>query len=63
MNEYVIIINENWLRKKMIVEMENVDYEIVRQKLREGSCPECGNKLQPEGGCAICICCGFSKCS
>ena len=57
-----ILIGENRLRKKMIVEMENMDYEIVRQNLREGTCPECGNKMQPSGGCALCVCCGYSKC-
>ncbi|MFA7545531.1 MAG: adenosylcobalamin-dependent ribonucleoside-diphosphate reductase, partial [Anaerovoracaceae bacterium] len=25
-------------------------------------CPECGSKLQHEGGCVICMNCGFSKC-
>lgn len=25
-------------------------------------CPECGTKLQHEGGCVICVQCGYSKC-
>ena len=25
-------------------------------------CPECGSKIQHEGGCMICMNCGFSKC-
>ena len=41
--------------------MENTDYEIVRQNLREGVCPDCGMPLRPEGRCSYCVC-GFSKC-
>jgi len=26
-------------------------------------CPECGNKIQHEGGCVICRDCGYSKCN
>jgi len=25
-------------------------------------CPECGGKVEHEGGCVICRACGFSKC-
>ncbi|MBQ9988996.1 MAG: vitamin B12-dependent ribonucleotide reductase [Clostridia bacterium] len=27
-----------------------------------GRCPECGEKLEHEGGCAVCRACGYSKC-
>ncbi|NLG38132.1 MAG: vitamin B12-dependent ribonucleotide reductase [Clostridiales bacterium] len=29
---------------------------------RSGGCPECGGKLEYEGGCAVCRSCGYSKC-
>ncbi|NLM75043.1 MAG: vitamin B12-dependent ribonucleotide reductase [Clostridiaceae bacterium] len=28
----------------------------------QGSCPECGYKLEHEGGCVVCRNCGYSKC-
>lgn len=28
-----------------------------------GSCPECGSTLTPDGGCAVCPACGYSKCA
>lgn len=28
-----------------------------------GACPECGSTLTPDGGCAVCPACGYSKCS
>jgi hypothetical protein len=56
----IIFIEKN--KEEAIVEMENIDYEIVRQNLREGVCPECGNKMQFTSGCALCVCCGYSKC-
>ena len=27
-----------------------------------GHCPECGQRMQPEGRCFTCPACGFSKC-
>jgi len=29
---------------------------------KNGSCPECGGKVEHEGGCMVCRSCGFSKC-
>lgn len=26
------------------------------------SCPECGADMQPEGGCVLCLDCGYSPC-
>ncbi len=28
-----------------------------------GACPDCGGAVQHEGGCAVCMDCGFTKCS
>ena len=40
--------------------------ENIPQKSSESAnihfCPECGNKVEHEGGCVICRNCGFSKC-
>ncbi len=30
--------------------------------MRIGQCPECGGAVEHEGGCAVCHCCGFTKC-
>jgi len=32
------------------------------QKIAEGVCPRCGERLLYEGGCAHCPSCGFSVC-
>ncbi len=34
----------------------NIDWSNLKH------CPECGSKIQHEGGCMICMNCGFSKC-
>ncbi|KXG74838.1 adenosylcobalamin-dependent ribonucleoside-diphosphate reductase [Thermotalea metallivorans] len=34
----------------------------VAMEKRENDCPECGSKVEHEGGCMICRSCGFSKC-
>ncbi len=26
-------------------------------------CPECGDKLWPQGGCFVCLLCGYESCS
>ena len=29
---------------------------------KSGACPECGGRVEHEGGCMVCRACGFSKC-
>lgn len=33
------------------------------KELESGNCPECGEKLEHEGGCVSCRSCGYSKCN
>ena len=33
-----------------------------RAEMLAGSCPECGNELEYESGCAVCHSCGYSRC-
>jgi ribonucleoside-diphosphate reductase alpha chain len=35
----------------------------LRARVDEGGCPECGAKLEHEGGCVMCRACGYSKCN
>jgi ribonucleoside-diphosphate reductase alpha chain len=46
---------------------EEIDIEIetdVEQSAVSGNgCPDCGAKIEREGGCIVCRICGFSKCS
>ena len=67
MNTYVEI--ENGSANEMIYEIEeeskkNMLDEQGKEATSEnkGTCPECGNELEHEGGCVICKNCGFSKC-
>ena len=36
--------------------------EVKKSKRFNNVCPECGCVMQPEGGCAICLSCGYSHC-
>jgi ribonucleoside-diphosphate reductase alpha chain len=52
--------------KKMLKDLEvlSVENEIkpLTYKGKSVNCPECGEKLQPEGGCLFCPICGWSAC-
>ncbi|MDD3002032.1 MAG: vitamin B12-dependent ribonucleotide reductase [Candidatus Riflebacteria bacterium] len=39
---------------------KNLMIDVTSQDM--GQCPECGEKLENEGGCVICKYCGYSKC-
>jgi ribonucleoside-diphosphate reductase alpha chain len=41
---------------------KNVRIKEQEKENDDGICPECGKKLEHEGGCVICRECGFSKC-
>ena len=41
---------------------ETSDFKVEKQPTAKSLCPECGSKLQQEGGCNICKNCGWSKC-
>jgi ribonucleoside-diphosphate reductase alpha chain len=35
---------------------------IKKERAKRNECPECGGKLEYEGGCVLCRSCGYSKC-
>ena len=48
---------------ELIDECENsVPEQEITNLSKKALCPECGSKLQQEGGCNICKNCGWSKC-
>jgi uncharacterized UBP type Zn finger protein len=34
----------------------------VKENIEKDKCPRCGTKMQPEGGCFICLTCYYSPC-
>lgn len=36
--------------------------KMEKRTLFKGACPECGGRVEHEGGCAVCHSCGFSEC-
>ena len=34
------------------------NFEVNNEK-----CPDCGSRLIPDGGCKVCVSCGWSACS
>lgn len=55
-NEMFFEIEDDKREEKLALEKENPI------KTKEAACPECGHKVDHEGGCMICRNCGFSKC-
>jgi ribonucleoside-diphosphate reductase alpha chain len=37
--------------------------KIEKKALFKGACPDCGGRLEHEGGCAVCRSCGYSECA
>jgi len=37
--------------------------KIEKKALLKGACPDCGGRLEHEGGCAVCRSCGYSECA
>jgi ribonucleoside-diphosphate reductase alpha chain len=37
--------------------------KMEKRALFKGACPDCGGKIEHEGGCAVCHSCGFSECA
>jgi len=37
--------------------------KLEKRALFKGACPDCGGKIEHEGGCAVCHSCGFSECA
>ena len=51
------------------IKVENTEVKLVEQtqddnkiSYKAGTCPECGAELEAQGGCYICLECGYSKC-
>ena len=51
------------------IKVENTEVKLVEQpqddnkmSYKAGTCPECGAELEAQGGCVICLECGYSKC-
>ncbi len=46
-----------------VVKMQNfLNTEEIKEGGNSSACPDCGEKLEHEGGCAVCRNCGYSKC-
>ncbi len=39
------------------------DTDLENQVHERGACPECGGRVEHEGGCAVCRVCGYSECA
>lgn len=59
------MIKSNNVANKIEKKYSNVIIEGIldnKVQITNGVCPECGSKLEFEGGCCICRECGYSKC-
>ena len=36
--------------------------KVEQRPLFKGACPECGGRIEHEGGCSVCRSCGYSEC-
>ncbi len=36
--------------------------KVEKRPLSKGACPECGGRIEHEGGCSVCRSCGYSEC-
>ena len=51
------------------IKVEDTEVKLVEQpqndnkmSYKAGTCPECGAELEAQGGCFVCLECGYSKC-
>ena len=44
-------------------EETDIDMPVDQTAAVGNGCPDCGAKIEREGGCIVCRICGFSKCS
>ncbi|MBN1382384.1 MAG: vitamin B12-dependent ribonucleotide reductase [Deltaproteobacteria bacterium] len=51
--------------KAIQIHMSSSGYaqKIEKSALFKGACPDCGGRLEHEGGCAVCHSCGYSECA
>lgn len=61
MNKYDREILDDMTDEYNRLEAEEYE-EYVRISIRNGHCPECGEKLIHESGCITCYNCGWSAC-
>jgi len=47
----------------MTIEMaDDMSSSQINQLIKQGICPYCGSKMQPDGGCWFCPVCTYSVC-
>jgi len=53
----------NFLRIEAAFEEPEMTTGIEQNVMAHNGCPDCGAKIEREGGCVVCRMCGYSKCS